>query len=66
MYKIKNGKKEEIRKKISNRKIAEKTGYSENYISQIVNGRIASKKVAQAIITAISSDLEIENFFNIM
>lgn len=59
-------KKQEIRSYITNRKIAEKTGYHENYISQIVNGRLATKKVAKAIISTLPSNLKIEDFFEIM
>ena len=65
MYKIKDGKKQEIRSYITNRKIAKITGYCENYISQIMNGRLASKKVAKAIISTIPNDSKIEDFFEI-
>ena len=50
------------------RYLSKKTGLTEGYISGIINGKKPdiSKVVAYAISKAISSDLEIENLFEIM
>ena len=68
MYKIK---KEEIKKYKKYglvRNLSIKTGITEGYISNIINGKKPniSKVVAYAFVKAISNDLEIENLFDIM
>jgi plasmid maintenance system antidote protein VapI len=57
-----------IKKQRINRKIAEKIGVTEGYISQIVNHKKIniSKTMAYAVTKAIASNLEIENIFDIM
>ena len=67
-YVIKEGMKEYLHKnKITNRKIARRLGVTEGYISQIVNKKQTkiSKLMAYAFVKAVSSDMEIENIFNI-
>ena len=68
MYKIKEEEIKKYKKYGLVRKVAQKTGVTEGYISQILNGRKSdiSKVIAYAVTKAISSDLEIENLFNIM
>lgn len=68
MYKMKEEITKEIKKQRINRKLAEKVGVTEGYISQIVNGKKTriSKTMAYAISKAISNELEIENIFDIM
>jgi transcriptional regulator with XRE-family HTH domain len=53
-------------KGIKQKEIAEVIGVDRTYISQMTNGRGVSKLCAYAITKAISSDLEVENLFNIM
>ena len=67
MYKIK----EEIQSQKrygTVRRLARKTGLSEGYVSQVLNGtRTISEKVyAFAITKAINTDFEIENVFEII
>lgn len=54
--------------KITNRKIAQKLGVTEGYISQIVNCKKTniSKLLAYAFCKAIHSDLEIEDIFEVL
>lgn len=68
MYKMKEEISNSIKKQRINRKIAEKIGVTEGYISQIVNHKRIniSKTMAYAVTKAIASDLEIENIFDIM
>lgn len=68
MYKMKKEISNNIRKLRYNRKLAEKVGVSEGYMSQVVNGHKIniSKTLAYAISKAIASDLEIENIFEII
>lgn len=68
MYKMKEEISSSIKKQRINRKIAEKIGVTEGYISQIVNHKKIniSKTMAYALTKAIASDLEIENIFDIM
>lgn len=68
MYKMKTEISDNIKKQRLNRKLADKIGVTEGYISQIINLKKIdiSKTVAYALTKAISSDLEIENIFEIM
>lgn len=68
MYKMKEEISNSIKEQRYNRKIAEKIGVTEGYISQIVNHKRIniSKTMAYAVTKAIASDLEIENIFDIM
>lgn len=68
MYLMKKEISDNIKNLRYNRKLAEKIGVTEGYISQIVNGRKTniSKTMAYAIAKAISSDLEIQNIFDVM
>ena len=68
MYKIKEEEIKKYKKYGLVRKVSQKTGVTEGYISQILNGRKTdiSKVIAYAITKAISNDLEIENLFDIM
>lgn len=67
-YIIKDGMKDEIKKQSTFRNIAQKIGVTEGYISQVMNGRktTISKVLAYAICKAISSNLEIQDVFNII
>ena len=66
-YKIKKGRKEQIRKKIRFNKLAEKVGVGRCYMSEIVNGReTSSKTLVFSICKAISPDLEIEDLFDVV
>ena len=65
-YKIKN--KSEFRKIIKDtnktqKNLAEKVGIGEDYVSQIMNGRLTTRVTAYAISKAISSVAEIDDFF---
>lgn len=68
MYRIKENEIKKYKKYGLVRNLSKKTGITEGYISQIINGKKTdiSKVIAYAIVKAISSDLEIENLFNIM
>lgn len=48
------------------KEIIEIIGIGKSYISQIANGKGISRLCAYAVCKAISSDLEIENLFDIM
>lgn len=50
-------------RKLKRKDIAEITGISESYISQIKSGRSVKKIVAYAICKAICKDYEIEDLF---
>lgn len=50
----------------SQRNLAKIIGINEDYLSQIINGRGTIKVTAYAITKAISSDAEIEDFFEII
>lgn len=50
-------------RRLKRKDIAEITGISESYISQIKSGRSVKKIVAYAICKAISKDYEIEDLF---
>ena len=50
-------------KRLKRKDIAEITGISESYISQIKSGRSVKKIVAYAICKAICKDYEIEDLF---
>lgn len=67
-YIIKDGMKDEIKKQSTFRNIAQKIGVTEGYISQVMNGRktTISKVLAYAICKSISSNLEIQDVFNII
>jgi len=54
--------------KITNRKIANRIGVTEGYVSQIKNKKHTniSKLMAYAFAKAINSEFEIENIFNIL
>lgn len=52
--------------KKSQTEIAKKIGVSKGYISQLVHGENVSKLCAFATCKAISSDLEIEDLFEIV
>lgn len=68
MYRIKEGKHKEIKKIITNRKIAEITGLNEGYVSQILEAKRldVSKTAVYAICKSISPDLEITDLFDII
>lgn len=53
-------------KGIKQKQIAEVIGVDKTYLSQMTNGRGVSKLCAYAVCKAISSDLEVENLFDIM
>ena len=66
MYKIKKEVSKKYQKYGDVREIANQTEYSENYISQILNGRIFHRKMLAYIITkTFSSELEISDLFKI-
>lgn len=68
MYILKQGVKETLRNnRITNKKIAEKLGVTEGYISQIINRRKTdiSKLMAYSFCKAIDSELEILDLFEI-
>lgn len=50
-------------RRLKRKDIAEITGLSESYISQLKSGRSVKKIVAYAICKAICKDYEIENLF---
>lgn len=50
---------------IKQKEIAEITGITDGYISQIANGEDTTKRSAYAVCKAISPDLEIQDLFNI-
>lgn len=50
---------------IKQKEIAEITGITDGYISQIANGEDTTKTSAYAVCKAISPDLEIQDLFNI-
>lgn len=50
-------------RRLRRKDIAEITGLSESYISQLKSGRSVKKIVAYAICKAICKDYEIENLF---
>ena len=65
MYRIKKEEIDKIKRYGIVRELAEETGLSENYISQVLNDKKQiAKKSAYAITKAL--DLEIENLFDIM
>jgi len=49
---------------IKQKEIAEITGITDGYISQIANGEDTTKASAYAVCKAISPDLEIQDLFN--
>lgn len=63
-YKIKKNRAEEVRERITNRKLAEIIGIDEGYVSQIMHGRKVTKVIAYAMCKAISPVLEIHDLFN--
>lgn len=67
-YILKDGMKESIRYMKNNRQIANTLGITEGYVSQIINRKITriSKLMAYGFCKAISSDLEIEDLFDIL
>lgn len=66
MYKMKREMFNKYKKWGDVRKLAKETGYSENYISQILNGREFDRKMLAYIITkTYSPELEIADVFNI-
>ena len=67
MYKIKKEAKEKVKQNTTNRDLAYKIGVTEGYISRIMNARKLdiSKTVAYAFTKAVSSESEIEDFFEI-
>lgn len=66
-YKIKKGRKEQIRKIIRFNQLAEKVGVGRCYMSEIMNGReTSSKTLVFSICKAISSDLEIKDLFDVI
>lgn len=66
-YRIKEGIKNDIRKHIKFKQLAEIVGVNPCYMSEIMNGRrkSISKTVAFSVCKAISPDLEIEDIFDI-
>lgn len=70
MYRIKKEKVKEFKAMrkdgITNRSIAEKCGLTENYISEILNGREIIKTPAFCFVKSINNELEIEDFFEII
>lgn len=48
------------------RKLAEIIGIGEDYVSQIMNGRPTTRVTAYAFTKAISTDAEINDFFEII
>ncbi len=68
MFKIKEKELAKYKKWGLTRKISQKTGLTEGYISQVINQRKTdiSKVSAYAITKAINNELEIENLFDIM
>lgn len=66
MYIMKEDIIKEIKKYGTVRNLSQKTGYCETYISQVLNrARTVPKKSAYIITKMISSDLEIEDIFEI-
>jgi DNA-binding transcriptional regulator YdaS (Cro superfamily) len=67
MYRIKEDKIKDIKRYGTVRKIAQKTGLNEGYISQVLKGTrtIKEKVCAYAITKAIDSNYGIENLFEI-
>lgn len=66
MYRIKKEVYNNYKKYGDTRKIAKETGYSENYISQILNGRKFDRKMLAYIITKIiNPNLEMNEVFEI-
>ena len=63
IYQIKDGIKKQIKEKIKFKDLAKKVGINSGYISQIMNGRKASKVIAYSITKAVSPDLEIKDLF---
>lgn len=68
MYRIKEDEIKKYKKWGIVRDIAKKTGLTEGYISQILNGNKTrfTKLTAYAITKAISPELEIQNLFEFM
>lgn len=65
MYRIKKEEVNKIKRYGTVRELAEETGLSENYISQVLNDKKQiAKKSAYAITKAL--DLDIENLFDVM
>lgn len=66
-YIIKPKMKQEIKKHIKFKELADIVGINECYMSEVVNGRrkTISKTLAYAICKAISPKLEIEDIFDI-
>ena len=62
-YKIRRNVIEDIRARITYRKMAEIIGIDEGYVSQIMHGRKATKVIAYAMCKAISPMLEIQDLF---
>lgn len=67
-YILKDGMKESIKHLKNNRQIAKQLGITEGYVSQIINRKTTkiSKLMAYGFCKAISSDLEIEDLFEIL
>ena len=67
MYRIKQEKIKDIKRYGTVRKIAEKTGLNEGYVSQVLKGTrtIKEKVCAYAIAKAIDENYGIENLFEI-
>ena len=68
MYRIKEDKSKEIKKYGIVRKIAQKTGLNEGYVSQVLKGTrdVKEKVCAYAITKAIDENYGIENLFEII
>jgi len=66
MYKIKKNISKKYQKYGDVRTIANEAEYSENYITQILNGRAFHRKMLAYIITKVlCSELEIQDLFDI-
>lgn len=67
-YRIKPGMKEQIKKVVKFKDLAERVGIDKCYMSEVMNGRrkTISKTLAFSICKAISPDLEIPDIFDII
>jgi len=64
MYLFKKGSKEEITKKLKISYLADNTGLSRVYLSNIINSKVAVKKaIAYCITKLIDKEAEIQDYF---
>lgn len=63
MYKIKEGKKEELLSGVRQNYVSNKIGITPVSINKALNGKECSRLMAYAIVKTLKSDCEVEDFF---